>query len=250
MTRGARIVVFLVSALVLLLVYLYGARGLPPFGHYQGPYGDVLNQVAVPERHATDVVTAVNFDYRAFDTLGEEFILFAAVLGLAIVLRQMREERHRAPDDASEDHHFPGSSSALGALGLALIGPTIVLGAYIVTHGALTPGGGFQGGVILAAAVLVVFLAGEYVAMKAFAPHDLLEAGESIGAASYGLIGLGGLIFAAAFFENFLPLGTPDKLISGGTIPLSSIGVGLEVTGAFLLLWTEFLDQTLVIRHG
>ena len=250
MTRRTRLVLFLASLAVLGVVLVGSFTQLPDVGHYRGPYGNVLAQVAVPERHATDVVTAVNFDYRAFDTLGEEFILFAAVLGLAIVLRQMREERHRAPDDAGEDHHFPGSSSALGALGLALIGPTIVLGAYIVTHGALTPGGGFQGGVILAAAVLIVFLAGEYVAMKAFSPHDLLEAGDSIGAASYGLIGLGGLIFAAAFFENFLPLGTPDKLISGGTIPLSSIGVGIEVTGAFLLLWTEFLDQTLVIRHG
>ena len=39
--------------------------------------------MAVPERSTTDVVTAVNFDYRGFDTLGEEFILFAAVIGVA-----------------------------------------------------------------------------------------------------------------------------------------------------------------------
>src|SRR5206468_7172093 len=128
MTRRARVLLFLASLAVLGVVLVGAFKQLPDFGHYRGPYGKVLSQVAVPERHATDVVTAVNFDYRAFDTLGEEFILFAAVLGLAIVLRQMREERHRAPDDAGEDHHFPGSSSALGALGLALSRRPTVLG--------------------------------------------------------------------------------------------------------------------------
>ena len=51
--------------------------------------------MVVPERHATAVVTAINFDYRGFDTMGEEFILFAAVLGLALLLREPREERDR-----------------------------------------------------------------------------------------------------------------------------------------------------------
>src|SRR5207248_715645 len=109
--------------------------------------------------------------------------------------------------------------------------PTVVLGAYVVTHGHLTPGGGFQGGVVLAAAVLIVFLAGEYLVMKFISPHDVLESGEALGAASYALIGLGGLIFAAAFFQNFLPLGSPGNLLSAGTMPLSNIGVGVEVTG-------------------
>ena len=66
---------------------LWGFAGLPDFGDYRGPYGEILNRVAVPERSTTDVVTAVNFDYRGFDTLGEEFILFAAVIGVASILR-------------------------------------------------------------------------------------------------------------------------------------------------------------------
>lgn len=39
-----------------------------PVGHYAGPYGDVLNSLSVYQRHATDVVSAINFDYRGFDT--------------------------------------------------------------------------------------------------------------------------------------------------------------------------------------
>jgi multicomponent Na+:H+ antiporter subunit B len=64
------------------------------------------------------------------------------------------------------------------------------------------------------------------------------------------LIGLGGLIFASVYLENFLPLGMSGHLLSAGTMPLNSIAVGLEVTGAFLLTWTEFLDQDLLVERG
>jgi multicomponent Na+:H+ antiporter subunit B len=249
-TPRARTAIFLVAAAVFGFVLVVGVTGLPDFGHYRGPYGKVLNKVAVPERRATDVVMAVNFDYRAWDTMGEEFILFTAVIGLAVLLRAHRGEDERAPDEAGGEHHFPGASPALGALGLALVGPVALLGVYIVCHGHLTPGGGFQGGVILAAALLIVFLAGEYVALRIVAPHAMVEAAEAFGAAAYALIGLGGLIFAAVFFKNFVALGTAGNLLSAGTIPLSNIGVGIEVAGAFVLLWTEFLDQALLVRGG
>jgi multicomponent Na+:H+ antiporter subunit B len=71
---------------------------------------------------------------------------------------------------------------------------------------------------------------------------------EAVGAAGFVLIGLGGLIAAAAFLENFLPHGTAGELISGGTIPLLSLSVGLEVSGAFVLLLSEFLEQLLEIQ--
>jgi multicomponent Na+:H+ antiporter subunit B len=244
----ARRALFLVSIPVALLVLIAAFGGLPDFGHYSGVYGRALNLVAVPQRHATDVVTAVNFDYRAFDTMGEEFILFAAVLGLAVILRSLREEHERASHEADSEHQFAESSSLLRAFGVALIGPTLVIGMYIVTHGAITPGGGFQGGVILAAALLIVFLAGEYLAMRFVAPHAMVEFGEAAGAAGYALVGLGGLIFAGVFFKNFVGLGSPAHILSAGTIPISNIAVGIEVAGAFVLLWTEFLDQALVIR--
>jgi multicomponent Na+:H+ antiporter subunit B len=244
----ARRALFLVSIAVFGTVLVAGFAGLPDFGNYHGVYGTILSRVAVPQRHATDVVTAVNFDYRAFDTLGEEFILFAAVLGVAVVLREMRGEHERAADQPADDHHFPGASAALGAFALMLVGLTLVIGLYIVAHGQITPGGGFQGGVVLAAALLGVFLAGEYVALRVLAPHAAVETTEAFGAAGYGLVGLGGLVFASVFFKNFLPLGTPAQLLSAGTIPISNVAVGLEVAGAFLILWTEFFDQALVVR--
>lgn len=247
MSPRARTTLFAAGAAGLAGLLLWAYAGLPDFGSYHGIYGLTLNKIAVAQRHATDVVTAVNFDYRALDTLGEEFILFCAVLGLAVLLREQRGE-HFARAHRGERHRFETSSSALRMLAVGGVGPTLLLGIYVIAHGQLTPGGGFQGGVILAAALLLVFLAGEYLAMKRLSPHVAVEALEAFGAGAYGLIGVGGLIFAGTFFTNFVALGTPGKLLSGGTIPLNSVAVGIEVAGAFVLLWTEFLDQTLLVR--
>src|SRR3954471_12079699 len=207
MSPRARKLLFLPSAAGLLAGLLAGLGRLPAFGHYPGPYGFVLNGVGVGQRHATDLVAAVNFDYRAFDTLGEEFILFAAVLGIMVLLRSLRGERDQPAAEASESHTFGGASDALRGLALALIAMMIVLGGYIVAHGHVTPGGGFQGGVVLAAGAFVVFLAGEYLAMQRVAPHKLVEIGEAAGAVGYALIGVGGLAFGSVFFQNFLELG-------------------------------------------
>jgi multicomponent Na+:H+ antiporter subunit B len=252
-TRSARLIVFTVSAFGLILLYLWGASGLPPLGHYQGPYGDLINQVGVYERHATDLVTAVNFDYRGFDTLGEEFIFFASVIGVLTLLRHQREESKQedeafARDDQQPGRHAPEPSEALKVTTLALIGPLVVFGIYIVSHGQITPGGGFQGGVILATAPLLVYLAGDYKTFKKAAAHTLLEVGEAIGALGYAVIGLLGMIAGGVFLQNVLPLGTTGNVNSAGTIAVISATVGLEVAGGFVLLMHAFLEQTLELR--
>jgi len=236
---------FLPSAAGLLFLLIDGLRRLPAFGHYPGPYGMVLNGVAVTERHATNLVSAVNFDYRAFDTLGEEFILFTATTAVVMLLRNMRGESE--PPSARESRK-EGASDALRAFALAFVVAMIVLGGYVVVHGAITPGGGFQGGVVLATGAFLLFLAGETLAMKRLAPNTMLEIADAAGAAGFALLGLGGLIFAGVFFENFLDLGKPGSLNSAGMIPLVSISIGLEVAAAFLLIWSEFLDQALLVR--
>ena len=236
----------------LLGLLLWGFAGLPDFGDYQGPYGDILNRVAVPERSTTDVVTAVNFDYRGFDTLVEEFILFAAVIGVASILRTLRGERTRQPDDDAAGRHVPETSLPVGVTGLGLVAPTILVGIYIVAHGHQTPGGGFQGGVILATALLLTYLSADFLTFRAVGPIWLIEVAEGLGAAGFALIGVGGLVFGAAFFENFLGKGTPGELLSAGTIPLSNTAVGLAVTGGFVFMLSEFLQQALTrrrIRH-
>ncbi len=250
MSRRARLILFAFAATGFAAVLVIGMTGLPDFGDYHGVYGQVINGIGVTERHATDLITALNFDIRGFDTLGEEFILFASVLGIVLILRELRSERSEPHQEESDEHHFAGASEALRALTLILIPSILAIGVYIVVHGQITPGGGFQGGVILATAPLAVFIAGRYLRMKAMAPHLVVELGDALGAAGYALVGLSGLIFVGVFFKNALPLGTPGHLLSAGQMDVASVLVGLEVSGAFLVAWTHFFDQAMLIRGG
>src|SRR5439155_16679988 len=90
MSRRLRLGLFGVSGSVLAALFVWALTGLPKFGDFQGEYGRILNTVAGSERHVTNVVSAVVFDYRGFDTLGEEFLLFTAVMAVALLLREAR----------------------------------------------------------------------------------------------------------------------------------------------------------------
>jgi multicomponent Na+:H+ antiporter subunit B len=251
LSRRARLSLFALAGGGFAAVLVIGFAGLPDFGDYHGVYGRVIDGIGVTLRHGTDLITLLNFDVRAFDTLGEEFILFASVLGIVLILRQLRGEEEEPHEEASEEEHrFAGASAALRALALGLIPSIVVVGVYIVVHGQITPGGGFQGGVILATAPLGAFLAGRYLRMKAIAPHLLIEWGDAIGAAGYALLGLSGLVFAGIFLRNYIPLGTAGHLLSGGQLDVASVFVGLEVSGAFLVAWTQFLDQAMLVKGG
>jgi multicomponent Na+:H+ antiporter subunit B len=240
--------VFLAGIAVLAGVYLYGLHGLPGFGRYPGPYGNVINKVAVGQTNATGVVSAVNFEYRGFDTVGEEFILFVAAAGVATVLRHLRGERDRPARDEAAGRDAPSTSGAVRLAALVLTGPTLVLGWYLASHAQTSPSGGFQGGVVLAGAFILIYLGGQFLAFERVSPADVIDAVEAVGAGGFAAVGLAALAAGLPYLSNFLGLGTvPGAVSSSGTIALISFFVGLEVAAAFLLLVSELLDQTLLI---
>ena len=243
-------IVFAVGAAGLLTLYCWGARALPGLGHYPGPYGDVLNHVAVYERHATDVVTAVNFDYRGFDTLGEEFILFASVMGCALLLRKREDDHEDPPVDHEYSRAVPEPSDAIRVAALALVAPLVVFGLDIVTHGQLTPGGGFQGGVLLASVPLLAYLGSDYSVFHQITNHTLVEGVEGSGVALYVLVGLLAFVYGAPFLTNVLPLGQTGDVASSGTIAVLSVATGMEVTGGIVLLMMVFFKQAFVLRKA
>jgi multicomponent Na+:H+ antiporter subunit B len=236
MSRRARLVLFAVSAAAVAALLFRGAADLPPFGHYQGVYGNLLNRAAVPERHTTNVVSAIVFDYRGFDTLGEEFILFTSVVGVALLLRERREENLEVPDDRVR-------SDAVRVAGLLMVGPTFVLGLWLCAYGWITPGGGFQGGVVLAGALLLVFVAGGYRPYRRATPPHAIDAAEGCGAGAYVALGLAGLVFEGAYLQNFLGPGETGTLYSGGSIAMLNWATVVAVCAAMLLLFGEFLEE-------
>lgn len=239
MTRTARLYLFVPSAGLLLLLFVIGTRDLPTVGTVTSVTGDLINRVAVLERSATDVVTTVTFDYRGFDTLGEEFILYSSVLGVLLLLRDRRKP------DAGSSHlvHPPRPSDAVRALAQLFIALMVMAGLYLVAHGHQTPGGGFQGGVLLAAAPLLAYLATGPRMLSRVAPEFVLRVAEAAGALAYLGLGLWGLIRGGTYLTNPLPVGVPGRLLSAGSIPLLNAATALAVAGGILVLLSAFLEK-------
>lgn len=249
MNRGARLTVFLAAAAGLGVLFVWGVAGLPDFGTYHGVYGRAIVAAAPVQRHVSEAVGAVTFDYRGFDSLGEETMLFVAVAGVAVVLRRQRDDLDDPTDTAGPSRGPSETSEAIRVVGVALLAVTAAIGLDIIGHGHLSPGGGFQGGVIVAGAFAYLFIGGNAPLMRRALPTEVLDPLDGIGLAGYVGIGIVGLIAGTAYLDNTLPLGTFGRLTSGGMIPLLSASVGLEVAAGLLLVVVEYLEQMMRLRE-
>ncbi|HKJ68235.1 MAG TPA: hydrogen gas-evolving membrane-bound hydrogenase subunit E, partial [bacterium] len=120
-----------------------------PFGVPKTKVGTYYIDQGREQTGATNMVTSVVINYRGLDTLGEVTVLFVAAIGLGAALTSRRKRNA---------FHIEQASLVLYT-GCRFLFPLILLfGAYVFVHGHLTPGGGFQGGAIVASAYLLVYL--------------------------------------------------------------------------------------------
>lgn len=234
----------LIGAGTLLLVAL---GGLPRLGDVPHPYADRAVPAAL-SRNTANVISSVNFDQRAFDTLGEEFVLFSAAVAALLLLRRFHEQAGLGGGDSGASFGPRDAWSAVNLVGFALLAPTVMVGLYVVAHGAVSPGGGFQGGAVLATGLHLAYLAGDYRVLQRIRPVAVFDVAEAIGAAGFVLLGVSALFVGDPFLTNWLPTGTLADLASAGMVELFNVAVGMEVASALVLLLAKFLDQALVVR--
>jgi multicomponent Na+:H+ antiporter subunit B len=181
--------------------------------------GEAILRMAPEELGATNLVTSVVLGYRGIDTLGEIAILFTASTATALVLSVTGAES-RLPA------HTARHGGAVLQHSAKLFFPLLVtLGLSIIIHGHLTPGGGFQGGVILACAFFLPLLATPGRGIN----HAGLALVEGFSGAAFIIIGLVALFQGKAFLQPMLGHGELGALLSAGTLPLLYAAVGLKV---------------------
>jgi len=246
MSRAWRLALLFVGMAGLCCLFALGARPLRHPADNRNRYAAEINSRTFAERNVTDAVTSVNFDYRGFDTIGEEFILLVSVLGSLVLLRMAEERKEELLPDAAAPWRDVGPSDATRLWILAMIAPKLAFGIYVVVHGQLTPGGGFQGGVILASAALIVYIGEGFAVFRQVFGRSIIEIGEAVGAAAFLLVGMLAWFAGRPYLTNVLPLGKAHELTSGGTIALISAATGLEVGAGFILLLYAFLQENLV----
>jgi multicomponent Na+:H+ antiporter subunit B len=196
-------------------------------------------EASANEIGAANAVTAIVVSYRGLDTLGEVTVLFAATAGVGFVISRRRRrpeyavregrdvDSHAAitnPDAESE--RTQGPSEILATASRFLTPILFLFGTYIFVHGHLSPGGGFQGGVVLASAVVL----GVFGAPDRRLSHGVMTALESISGASYVALALLGIALGAGFLDpSYLPVGSLGALLSAGAVPIIYSVVGIKV---------------------
>jgi multicomponent Na+:H+ antiporter subunit B len=243
MTTSFRLLLFGLGGGVMAVWFVLAVSAMPDFGTTHHLYRDLSVPAAV-RHHTANVVSSVNFDQRALDTFGEEAILIASVVGAAALLRPAADESERRVPDLGR------TLESTRLLGYVLIPVTLVLGFDVVSHGGTTPGGGFQGGVVLATGLHLLYITGSYPALERLRPKAAFEVADSVGAASFGVIGLIGLAAAGTFLENFLPKGDFGQILSTGTVQVLSAVVGVEVVGGMVVLLSGFFTQEISVRKA
>jgi multicomponent Na+:H+ antiporter subunit B len=224
-----RIFIFLILALMAMIFFKLATNysentELSRLGHYYVDRGP-------EELGAPNLVTAVVVTYRGLDTLGEVTVLFISAAGVGLMLRRTRrkdddedlEQGDRAEETAGK--HKPASEIVETATELLL--PMVILfGIYVFLNGHLSPGGGFQGGAIIASGTMFLLLA----LPESHISRLMIAIIESLSGFSYVIVGVLGVIMAGGFLDNrIMDLGTYGSLFSAGAIPLIYVFVGLKV---------------------
>ncbi len=220
-------------------VLFYAARDLPSMGDPAAPAALHVSpryiEKAQEEAGAPNMVTAVLADYRSYDTLGEVVVIFTAGLACLLVLGAFTPTNAGKKVDGEMAYSF--GSDVLDATARMLTPFIVLFATYVVVHGHTSPGGGFQGGAIFAAAVILVRL------VRGAAPGLELRPSATIAVASIGVFVFFGTGLVSLFYgRNFLDYSALPLPYEGGHLrELGSltieVGVFIAVTATLVLIF-------------
>ena len=237
-------VLFCICLVAMLLAAL---SGLPTFGNPDNP---VNNEVAaryiengLQETGAVNIVTGMILDYRAFDTLGESHVLFIATCTVLILLRHDKSKKgsHGIGYEMEEDRIYePKNDVILQTVARILVPPIVIFGIYVILGGHLGPGGGFSGGAVIGAGLILYLNAFGFAKTERFFNERTYKRLSFCALACYALAKSYSFYTGANHIESVIPLGTPGAILSSGLILILNICVGLVVAGTMYTFYVMF----------
>ena len=260
MERGAKLInsayraIAVVVLVVVVVSLLRMVIDLPPFGAADNPYNNEVGQryieQGIPETGAINFVAGMILDYRAFDTFGESTVLFVAACSVLILMKLGEHGKDEQPTPAmleaewDDRHHEPKNDEILQLAAKVLVPIVLLYGFYVVLNGHLSPGGGFSGGAIMGAG-LILYLnafgfekASKIFTFKTFRWVTFVSLMTYAGLKSYSFF------TGANHIESHIPKGTPGAILSSGFILPLNICVG------FIVMCTMYAFYTLFRKGG
>ena len=250
---------------------LYGTAEFPGWGDPNSPASTHLSnyyiEQAMADTKAPNLVTAVLADYRGFDTMFETAVVFCAGLACFLLLRDFRPKRQRyyrhVPTGVmlhikNEDMRLPvgtefedmdkdwvPSDTIIKTVCRMLIPFIQIYGLYVVAHGDFSPGGGFQGGVILGSSLILLAISYNLKTLMKRVSERFLAIFSATGVLIYVGIGFLCMIMGGQFlnYEKLAPLvPDPGHIRALGMLGVE-IGVGIAVMAVMVIIYINIVSR-------
>lgn len=228
---------------ILVGLLLYTVSYLPKTGNPTNPDNNEVSEryieSGLQETGALNIVSGMILTYRAFDTFGETNVLFIATCCVMVLL--MVDDAILKKQEVKNDRRYePKNDAILQGTAFVLCPIIFIFGIYVILNGQLSPGGGFSGGAILGAGLILYVSAFGFKKTQRFFNEHIYKIAKITALCMYGIIGSYFYILGANGIENHIPLGTPGHILSGGIILPIDICVGLEVACTMYAFYALF----------
>ena len=254
-SKGAKLAqwFYRITAVVICLgiiwMLLQTAAFLPPFGNPGNPANNEVSrryiEQGMQETGAVNIVAGMILDYRAFDTLGESNVLFIAACSVLILLR-ISSEKHggdavaQLEAEADDRMYEPKNDLILQRIASFLVPLILLFGVYIIMNGHISPGGGFSGGAVMGAGLILYLNAFGFRKTERFFTFKTFKTVSLCALSFYAVSKAYSFFTGANHLSSFITPGTPGRLFSAGLIPYLNIAVGLVVCCTMYAFYTLF----------
>ncbi len=234
---------------ILIYLLMLTVSYLPPLGVAEKPANNEVAQryieKGLQETGAVNIVSGMILDYRAFDTLGESHVLFVATITVLILLRLDKKKKDGGAisveeAEANDRIYEPKNDAILQVIACVLVPVIIIFGVYVLLNGHLGPGGGFSGGAIIGAGLILYLNAFGFQKTERFFTEKTYK-WISFGSLSFYCIAKSYSFYTGAnHLPNMIPKGTPGAILSSGLILPLNIAVGLVVACTMYAFYVMF----------
>ena len=250
-SRGVYCVLCVLICVTMIALLMFTVTNLPSFGSPNHPINNEVSaryiEKGLQETGAVNIVTGMILDYRAFDTLGESTVLFTAAMVVLFLLRldpesekysQLARTMREAPH---ADNFYEPRHDAILQMTAKILAPIIILlGIYVVLNGHLSPGGGFSGGAIMGAGLMIYVTAFGFKDIRRFFTYKTYQRVVLCSLLTYAASKCDSFYTGANDIHSIIPLGTPGAILSSGLILVLNICVGLIVTCTMYAFYAVF----------
>jgi multicomponent Na+:H+ antiporter subunit B len=238
---GRSVLVPLIVVWVTGAALIYGTADLPVFGDPTAPahvhvapfyIQNTYEHIGIP-----NMVAAVLASYRAYDTLGEVVVVFAAVIGVMAMLGLRRRPEGFEPGSRDLEKHL-----VLKVVARIVVPVILLFGLYVQFHGEYSPGGGFQAGVIFAAGIILYALVFGLGPARRVIPPKVLNRLPAAGVLVFGGVGVVNMLLGGNFLDYYTLGENPQAAQQLGIIVIE-LGVGITVASVMLLIYFVFAER-------